>query len=117
MSPGAPEAEDAQLAVLARSARLRALAPYGHGPVEGAAVRDADGRTYTGATVELRRQELGTTALRAALLIAAASGARGFEAAVVATTAGGLAEADAAVLAELAPGARLHLVPVVAVET
>ena len=42
-------AEDAKLVTLARAARARV------GAVEGAAVRDGDGRTYAAATVTCRR--------------------------------------------------------------
>jgi hypothetical protein len=68
-------AEDAKLATLARGARGRV------GAVEGAAVRDETGRTYSGATVAL--PSLGVSALQLAVAQAAASGARGLEAAVV----------------------------------
>ena len=68
-------AEDAKLVTLARGARGRA------GAVQGAAVRDEDGRTYAGATVALPALQL--TALQAAVVIAVASGADGLEAAVV----------------------------------
>jgi hypothetical protein len=68
-------AEDAKLATLARGARGRV------GAVEGSAVRDETGRTYSGATVALASLPL--TALRLAVAQAAASGARGLEAAVV----------------------------------
>jgi hypothetical protein len=68
-------AEDSKLATLARGARGRV------GAVEGAAVRDETGRTYSGATVALASLPL--SALRLAVAQAAASGARGLEAAVV----------------------------------
>jgi hypothetical protein len=68
-------AEDAKLVTLARGARGRV------GAVEGAAVRDETGRTYSGATVAL--PSLSVSALRLAVAQAAASGARGLEAAVV----------------------------------
>ncbi|WP_242605737.1 cytidine deaminase [Frankia sp. Cppng1_Ct_nod] len=82
--PGALEAEDAKLVTLARSARLRAYVPRG-GDVaaEGAAVRDADGRTYAAATMENADGRLTVSALRAAVAAAASSGARRFEAAAV----------------------------------
>jgi hypothetical protein len=54
------DAEDAKIVTLARSAQART------GAQEGAAVRDTDGRTYTGATVSLPSlaalHELGPTA-------------------------------------------------------
>jgi cytidine deaminase len=74
--------EDAKLVTLARGARLRAYAPH-TGVAAGAAVRDIDGRTYAAATVENSDASLTTSALRAAVVAAAASGARAFEAAVL----------------------------------
>jgi len=68
-------ADDAKLVMLARGAKGRA------GAAQGAAVRDGDGRTYAGATVELASLQL--TALQAAVAIAVASGARELELAVV----------------------------------
>ena len=72
---GSLSAEDAKLVVLARGARGRA------GTRQGAAVRDEDGRTYAGASVELPSLRL--TALQAAVALAVASAAPGLEAAVV----------------------------------
>ena len=69
------EAEDEKLVVLARATRLRA------GAAEGAALRDLDGRTYAGATVDL--PSLQVSALGVCIAMATASGARGVEAAVV----------------------------------
>ena len=74
--------EDAKLVVLARAARVRAYAPYDK-VLEGAAVRDTDGRTYAAATVEHREARLGTSAVRGALSAFASSGARALEAVVV----------------------------------
>jgi cytidine deaminase len=74
--------EDNKLVMLARSAQLRAYAPHTSQP-EGAAVRDTDGRTYAAATVENRDPTLTTTALRGAVVAAASSGARAFEAALI----------------------------------
>ncbi len=90
--------EDSKLLTLARGARLRAYAPH-TGTFEGAAVRDTDGRTYVAATVENRDPALTTSALRAAVVAAASSGARTFEAAVL-VTAGTVDADDLAVLAE-----------------
>jgi cytidine deaminase len=90
--------EDAKLVVLARAARLRAYAPH-TGLSEGAAVRDIDGRTYSGATVENADESLSTSALRAAVVAAASSGARSFEAAAVVGSA-----VDLAVLTEFGQG-------------
>ncbi len=76
--------EDAKIVTLARGARLRAHAPHS-GLREGAAVRDADGRTYAAATVENRDPALTTSALRGAVAAGASSGAREFEAAALVT--------------------------------
>ena len=99
--------EDAKIVTLARGARLRAHAPY-TGVAEGAAVRDTDGRTYAAATVENADPALTTSALRAAVVAAASSGARSFEAAAVV---GGalVSEADLAVLREFGVGVPLLL--------
>jgi hypothetical protein len=86
-------AEDRKLVTLARATRARA------GAAEGAALRDADGRTYAAATVDL--PSLQVSALQACVAMAVASGSRGLEAAVVLTTADALAEADLAVLRDL----------------
>ncbi|MFA7323237.1 MAG: cytidine deaminase [Candidatus Nanopelagicales bacterium] len=67
--------EDAKLVTLARGARGRI------GALEGAAVRDDMGRTYSGATVE--RPHLRLTALELAVAQAVAAGATGIECAVV----------------------------------
>ncbi|MGZ4664126.1 MAG: cytidine deaminase [Frankiaceae bacterium] len=93
-------AEDAKLVRLARAARMRAHTPHG-AVAEGAAVRDVDGRTYAGATVDSASPELVTSALRVAVVTAAASGARSFESAALVTDAP-VADADAAGLALLA---------------
>lgn len=99
--------EDAKIVTLARSARSRAHAPH-TGVREGAAVRDTDGRTYAAATVENADPGLTTSALRGAVVAAASSGARTFEAAAVV---GGLlvSEADLAVLREFGVGVPLLL--------
>ena len=73
-------AEDAKLIVLARAARVRAYTPYDERVVEGAAVRDTDGRTYAAATVQHKEERLGSSALRGALAAFASSGARTLEA-------------------------------------
>ena len=74
-APDGLDPEDAKLVILARSSRARA------GAAEGAAVRDETGRTYTAAAVTLPSLEL--SALRAAVVLAASSGARSLEAAAV----------------------------------
>ncbi|MEV6495205.1 cytidine deaminase, partial [Actinoplanes sp. NPDC051633] len=66
-SGAALSAEDQKLVTLARSSRARV------GAVEGAAVRDQDGRTYAAATVAL--PSLAVTALQLAVASAAAAGA------------------------------------------
>jgi hypothetical protein len=86
--------EDAKLAVLARTSRVRAQA------YEGAAVRDVDGRTYTAASVDL--PSLSLTAVQAVVAMAASSGVKGLEAAVVVTDSLAVAEADAAVVRDVA---------------
>jgi hypothetical protein len=68
-------AEDQKLITLARGARGRIGAPA------GAAVRDETGRTYASASVHL--ESVGLTAVQAAVIQAAASGARGLEAVVL----------------------------------
>jgi cytidine deaminase len=91
------DAEDAKLVALARGAMGRAEA------TSGAAVRDADGRTYAGAPVTL--SALNLTALQSAVAAAVSSGATGVEAAVLV---GGSAD-DAGVVAvrELSPDAAI----------
>jgi hypothetical protein len=69
------DAEDNKLVVLARATKART------GAHEGAALRDLDGRTYAGATVDL--PSLQVSALGVCIAMAVASGARGAEAAVV----------------------------------
>jgi hypothetical protein len=87
-------AEDRKLVTLARATRART------GAAEGAAVRDADGRTYAAATVDLA--SLQVSALGACVAMAVASGAKGLEAAVVLTGAEALADADRAALTDFA---------------
>ncbi|GAB18686.1 hypothetical protein GOEFS_061_00250 [Gordonia effusa NBRC 100432] len=67
--------EDRKLVILARGALARS------GSASGAAVRDADGRTYAGARVDTAT--LALTALQVAVATALSSGATGFEAAVL----------------------------------
>ncbi|CAN5221201.1 cytidine deaminase [soil metagenome] len=66
--------EDAKLVTLARATRARV------GAAEGAAVRDADGRTYAAATVDLPSLKL--SALQVCVAMAVASGSKGLGAAV-----------------------------------
>ncbi len=67
--------EDAKLVTLARATRART------GAAQGAAVRDADGRTYAAATVAL--PSLQVSAIGVCVAMAVASGSSGLEAAVV----------------------------------
>jgi cytidine deaminase len=99
--------EDAKLVLLARAARLRSHVPH-TGVAEGAAVRDADGRTYSAATVENNDPGLTTSALRGAVSAAASSGARVLEAAAVVTE-GLLSAADLTVLREFGVGVPVHV--------
>jgi cytidine deaminase len=91
------DAEDAKLVVLARGAMGRAEAS------SGAAVRDADGRTYAGAPVALPSLRL--TALQAAVAAAVSSGATELAAAVL--LGGSAADAGVAALRELSPEAAI----------
>lgn len=86
------DAEDAKLVTLARAARARVAA------VEGVAVRDLDGRTYTAVSVGL--PSLALTALQGAVAAAVSSGARGLEAAAVVTD-GPADDVEVAVVADL----------------
>jgi cytidine deaminase len=67
--------DDKKLVTLARSTRARTAA------AEGACVRDLDGRTYAGATVDLPSLRL--SALQVAVAMAVTSGAKGLEAVAV----------------------------------
>ena len=69
------DAEDQKLVTLARATMART------GAAQGAALRDTDGRTYAGATVNLPSLRL--SALQATVAMAVAAGAPGVEAAVV----------------------------------
>jgi hypothetical protein len=86
-------AEDRKLVTLARATRART------GAAEGAAVRDADGRTYAGATVDLPSLRISATGVCVAMAVA--SGAKGLEAAVVLTDADQLDAADLDALRDL----------------
>ncbi|MER5431973.1 cytidine deaminase [Streptomyces sp. NPDC002588] len=94
--------EDRKIVTLARSARAR------NGVPEGAAVRDDTGRTYVAGTVDLPSLQL--SALRTAVAMAVASGAKSLEAAAVVTDAEGAAEADRAAVADLGGAATPVLV-------
>ncbi|WP_422773720.1 cytidine deaminase [Plantactinospora sp. WMMC1484] len=94
-------AEDAKLVVLARGARGRI------GAVEGAAVRDQDGRTYAAASVSL--PSLTVTALQLAVASAVAAGATRLEAGAVVTEASTLDGAGHAAVRDLAADAPIHV--------
>jgi hypothetical protein len=94
-------AEDLKLVTLARSARARI------GAVEGAAVRDGDGRTYAGASIAL--PSLSLTALQYAVAAAAAAGASVLEAAAVVTEASTVDNGGLAAVRDLASDAPVHL--------
>lgn len=86
-------AEDNKLLVLARATRARTRS------AEGAAVRDIDGRTYAGATVDLPSLKL--SAVQVCVAMAVSSGAKGLEAAVVLSDATEVAGPDLAAIADL----------------
>lgn len=86
-------AEDLKIITLARSARAR------NGVPEGAAVRDETGRTYVAGTVELESLKL--SALRTAVAMAVASGARSLEAAAVVSSAASASDEDRAAVRDL----------------
>ncbi|GAA1794170.1 cytidine deaminase [Planosporangium flavigriseum] len=93
--------EDAKLVTLARSARART------GAVEGAAVRDGDGRTYAAASVVL--PSLTLTALQLAVASAVSAGAVKLEAAAVVTEASTLDGAGLATVRDLSADAPVYL--------
>lgn len=93
--------EDAKLVTLARAARART------GAVEGAAVRDGDGRTYAAASVTL--PSLTLTALQLAVANAVSAGAAKLEAAAVVTEASTLDAAGLATVRDLAVDAPVYL--------
>jgi hypothetical protein len=94
--------EDAKLISLGRATRART------GAVEGAAVRDETGRSYTASTVAL--PSLTLSALQVAVAMAVASGARRLEAAAVVTDAPGPSDDDVAVVRDLGGDGALLLV-------
>ena len=91
------DAEDQKLVVLARGAMGRTDG------TTGAAVRDTDGRTYAAGEVSLSTLRL--TALQAAVAVAIASGADGFEAAVL--VGGGPGDAGVAAVHEVSGDAAI----------
>ncbi|HEY0002182.1 MAG TPA: cytidine deaminase [Actinoplanes sp.] len=94
-------AEDTKLVTLARSSRARV------GAVEGAAVRDQDGRTYAAASVTL--PSLALSALQVAVASSVAAGATKLEAAAVVTEASELDGAGHAAVRDLAADAPIHV--------
>jgi hypothetical protein len=86
--------EDHKLVVLARATRARTGAP------EGAALRDLDGRTYAGATVDL--PSLRVSAVGVVVAMALASGSKGAEAVVVLTDGDAVAASDLATVRDFA---------------
>jgi cytidine deaminase len=93
-SDQALDPEDRKLITLARSARARNSVP------EGAAVRDETGRTYVAGSVELASLRL--SALRTAVAMAVASGAKSLEAAAVVTESEAIPAEDLAAVHDLA---------------
>lgn len=93
--------EDSKLVTLARAARARV------GAVEGAAVRDSEGRTYAAASVVL--PSLTLTALQLSVASAAAAGATSLEAAAVVTEASTLDGAGREAVRDLGIGAPIHV--------
>jgi hypothetical protein len=85
--------EDRKIVTLARAARAR------NGVPEGAAVRDETGRTYVAGTVAL--ESLRLSALRTAVAMAVASGAKSLEAAAVVTEAESVPAEDLAAVRDL----------------
>ena len=86
--------EDAKLVTLARATRART------GANEGAALRDADGRTYAAASVDLA--SLRISAIGVAVAMAVSSGSRGAEAVVLLGEGDEVATADLAALEDFA---------------
>ena len=94
-------AEDEKLVTLARAARARINA------IEGAAVRDGDGRTYAAAGVALPSMTL--SALQVAVASAVSAGAARLEAAAVVTEASTVDDSGLAAVRDLAATAPVHL--------
>jgi hypothetical protein len=94
MPTNAPSAltdpDDLKLVTLARSTRART------GAAEGACLRDGDGRTFAGATVDLPSLRL--SAVQVAVAMAVAGGSRALEAVVVLGASAALDERDLSVI-------------------
>jgi hypothetical protein len=100
--PDLSDPDDKKLATLARTTRARTHS------LEGACVRDQDGRTYAGATVDLPTLHL--TAVQVAVAMAVTSGARSLEAVVVLGDAAAVNEVDLAVVRDVSgEGVAVHL--------
>ncbi|MGH3415840.1 MAG: cytidine deaminase [Actinocrinis sp.] len=95
--------EDAKIITLARSARARNRA------AEGAAVRDATGRTYVAVTVALPSLKL--SALQVAVAMAVSSGADRLEAAAVVSEAPALTDEQVAAALDLKAAALFLAAP------
>jgi hypothetical protein len=93
--------EDAKLVTLARAARARTTA------LEGAAVRDGDGRTYAAASVVL--PSLTLSALQLAVANAVAAGAVVLEAAAVVNEASTVDSEGLAAVRDVSEDAPVHL--------
>ena len=85
--------EDRKILTLARSTRVRT------GAAQGACVRDTDGRTYAGASVDLPSLQL--SAVQVAVAMAASSGAPGLEAVAVLSEAAVVSDDDLAAVRDL----------------
>jgi cytidine deaminase len=94
-------AEDTKLVTLARAARARI------GAVEGAAVRDGDGRTYNAASIAL--PSLSLTALQLAVASAVSAGATKLEAAAVVTEASSLDGLGHTAVRDVSPAAPVYV--------
>ena len=86
--------EDRKIVTLARSTRART------GATQGACVRDTDGRTYAGASVDLPSLRL--SAVQVAVAMAVSSGAAGLEAVAVLAEPPQAAATDLAAVRDLA---------------
>ena len=92
--PASISSEDSKLLTLARSTRARTRA------AAGACVRDLDGRTYAGASVELPSLRLSAVAV--AVAMAVSSGAAGLEAVAVVTDGDAIDDTDLAIVRDFA---------------
>jgi hypothetical protein len=100
--PAELSTEDQKLVTLARATRGRS------GGLEGAAVRDSDGRTYAAGTVAL--PSLQVSALGVCVAMAVSSASRGLEAAVLLSDRGEVSPLDLDVLRDFAgEGVTVHV--------